>query len=143
MNTKISAAFILAGLIAAPAFADGDLHYPDQQLPVVSQHSTVTRAQVRQELAQLRKAGYTQLGEDITYPAKIQAAEARVQAAQAQPPAESGYGGVKDQTFESGPQVSQAQQVPGLTRKQVYDKLVQAEKDGSLARLNVTVYEGS
>ena len=35
-----------------------------------------------------------------------------------------------------------AQQAHGLTRKQVYDQLVQAEKDGSLARLNATLYEG-
>jgi hypothetical protein len=50
------------------------------------------------------------------------------------------------------PQVSLAQQLssapaakqaPGLTRAQVYAQLVQAEKDGSLARLNATVYEGS
>ena len=34
------------------------------------------------------------------------------------------------------------QQAHGLTRKQVYDQLVQAEKDGSLARLNATLYEG-
>jgi hypothetical protein len=40
----------------------------------------------------------------------------------------------------SGPAVQQAH---GLTRKQVYDKLVQAEKDGSRARLDATVYEGS
>jgi outer membrane protein assembly factor BamE (lipoprotein component of BamABCDE complex) len=51
----------------------------------------------------------------------------------------------------SQPQVSQAQQLrsdpivqqaPGLTRQQVYDQLVQAEKDGSLARLNATLYNG-
>jgi cytochrome c5 len=50
----------------------------------------------------------------------------------------------------SQPQVSQtqrqpshaaAQQAHGLTRKQVYDQLVQAEKDGSLARINA-IYEG-
>jgi hypothetical protein len=34
------------------------------------------------------------------------------------------------------------EQVPGLTRKQVYDQLVQAETDGSLARLNATLYKG-
>ncbi len=34
-----------------------------------------------------------------------------------------------------------AQQAHGLTRKQVYDQLVQAKKDGSLARLNA-LYEG-
>jgi Domain of unknown function (DUF4148) len=47
----------------------------------------------------------------------------------------------------SQPQVSQTQHVPsdpaahrahGLTRKQVYAQLVQAEKDGSLARLKAT-----
>jgi hypothetical protein len=52
----------------------------------------------------------------------------------------------------SQPQVSQIQQLPaspavkqapGLTRQQVYDQLVQAEKDGSLARLKATVYEGA
>ena len=30
----------------------------------------------------------------------------------------------------------------GLTRKQVYGQLVQAEQDGSLARLNATLYKG-
>ena len=50
----------------------------------------------------------------------------------------------------SQPQVSQTQHLPsdtaaqqahGLTRKLVYDQLVQAEKDGSLARINA-LYEG-
>ena len=53
-------------------------------------------------------------------------------------------------TAASQPQVSQTQHLPsdaaaqqahGLTRKQVYDQLVQAEKDGSLARINA-LYEG-
>jgi hypothetical protein len=35
------------------------------------------------------------------------------------------------------------QQPQGLTRKQVYDQLIREEKDGSLARLNATVYKGS
>jgi cytochrome c5 len=52
----------------------------------------------------------------------------------------------------SQPQVTLAQRAPadpavqqphGLTRKQVYDQLVREEKDGSLARLDATVYEGS
>jgi hypothetical protein len=52
----------------------------------------------------------------------------------------------------SQPQLSQIQQVPsapaaqqahGLTRKQVFDQLVQAEKDGSLARIDATLYEGA
>lgn len=36
----------------------------------------------------------------------------------------------------------QTVQPHGLTRKQVYDELVRAEKDGSLARINA-LYEGS
>lgn len=36
----------------------------------------------------------------------------------------------------------QTAQPHGLTRKQVYDELVNAEKDGSLARVNA-LYEGS
>jgi hypothetical protein len=35
------------------------------------------------------------------------------------------------------------QQGHGLTRGQVYEKLVQEENDGTLARLNATVYKGS
>ncbi len=38
---------------------------------------------------------------------------------------------------------SQAAQTPhSLTRRDVYNQLVKAEKDGSLARLNATVYFG-
>ena len=38
---------------------------------------------------------------------------------------------------------SQAAQTPhSLTRRDVYDQLVKAEKDGSLARLNATVFFG-
>jgi hypothetical protein len=38
---------------------------------------------------------------------------------------------------------AQAAQTPHrLTRRDVYDQLVKAEKDGSLARLNATVYFG-
>ena len=44
------------------------------------------------------------------------------------------------QTLPSDPAIQQTQ---GLTRKQVYDQLVRAEKDGSLTRLNATVYEGT
>jgi uncharacterized membrane protein len=35
------------------------------------------------------------------------------------------------------------QQAHGLTRKQVYAQLVEAEQDGTLARLNATVYKGN
>jgi hypothetical protein len=52
----------------------------------------------------------------------------------------------------SQPQITLTQPAPadpavrqpqGLTRKQVYNQLVREEKDGSLARLDATVFEGS
>jgi hypothetical protein len=51
------------------------------------------------------------------------------------------------QTNANGAQVveaaSQATRTPhGLTRRDVYGQLVKAEKDGSLARLNATVFLG-
>ncbi|WP_063551806.1 DUF4148 domain-containing protein [Burkholderia territorii] len=49
--------------------------------------STVTRAQVRNELVQLESAGYKPSQSSPYYPADIQAAQARVHAADA-----SGYG---------------------------------------------------
>lgn len=54
------------------------------------QHSTITRAQVRGELAQLRAAGY-QGDTEASYPVELQAAEARVAAKQAQS-GTAGYG---------------------------------------------------
>ena len=47
------------------------------------------------------------------------------------------------QTNADGAPVAQATQTPhSLTRREVYDQLVKAEKDGSLARLNATLYFG-
>ena len=64
----------------------------------------VTRAQVRAELVQLEKAGYNpSAADDATYPAQLQAAEARVAAqngtAQA---ATSDVGGVTNGASQSG-----------------------------------------
>lgn len=101
MNSKIVAAFILAGVFSAPVFADGDVHYPDQQSQAVAATSQVTRAQVKQELTALRKAGYSQTGEDNTYPTEIQAAEARVHNVQAQPAFASGDAGASKHPFAS------------------------------------------
>jgi len=39
--------------------------------------------------------------------------------------------------------VAMQQASHGLTRRDVYNQLVQAEKDGTIARLNATVYFGS
>jgi len=71
--------------------------------PVVSfaqSSAPVTRAQVRAELVQLEQAGYhVGDGDHTTYPAGIQAAEARVSA---QNGGASGYGGVVSQSAASG-----------------------------------------
>jgi hypothetical protein len=78
MNTKIIAAFVLATVIAAPAFADADLNYPNLSVAAVGQASGVTRAQVRAQLAQIEKAGYNPAADNTQYPNDIEAAEARV-----------------------------------------------------------------
>jgi hypothetical protein len=60
----------------------------------------VTRAEVRNQLVQLEKAGYNPASADnATYPADLQAAEARVAA---QNGSTSGVGGVVSGSSESG-----------------------------------------
>ncbi|MDR5739905.1 MULTISPECIES: DUF4148 domain-containing protein [unclassified Caballeronia] len=66
-----------------------------------SNSAPLTRAQVRAELAQLQAAGYsTAAGENATYPADIQAAEARVAAQQSA--ASQSYGGMQSGEGASG-----------------------------------------
>lgn len=73
-----------------------------------------TRAEVRAELVELERAGYNpSVGEDVNYPADIQAAEARVQqqhevAQQQLDTADTGYGPATSGTTQSGgaPQVT-------------------------------------
>jgi type II secretory pathway pseudopilin PulG len=61
--------------------------------------ATATRAQVRAELQQLKQAGYDPAkGENPNYPADIQAAEARVSAANST----TGYGGTASVSSSSG-----------------------------------------
>ena len=94
MRSLIQAVVVAAALVA----------------PVVSfAHSDApkTRAQVRAELVQLEQAGYhVGDGDNTTYPAEIQAAEAKVAA---QNGAASGYGGVVSGSSEARrPAVSKA-----------------------------------
>jgi hypothetical protein len=81
---------LIAALVAAPvaSFAQSS--------------QSVSRAQVRAELAQLEKAGYDP-HDWIHYPENLQAAEAKVAAqnATAQAPV-SGFGGAADGTSRSG-----------------------------------------
>jgi hypothetical protein len=66
----------------------------------------VTRAEVKAQLQQLEAAGYRPEGEDASYPADIQAAEARVSQqqgmAQAPAPSDTGYGPATSGTTQSG-----------------------------------------
>jgi len=85
-------AVAIAAVLAAPIASFAQTNQP------------VTRAQVRAELVQLEKAGYNpSRNDDATYPAEIQAAEARVAA---QNDASSGVGGVVSGSSASGAPVS-------------------------------------
>jgi hypothetical protein len=81
-------AFVVAAVLAAPVVS------------FAQSNASVTRAQVRAELVQLEKAGYNPAeAENTTYPADIQAAEAKVAA---QNGAASGYGGGVSGSSASG-----------------------------------------
>ncbi|WP_277184542.1 DUF4148 domain-containing protein [Caballeronia sp. BR00000012568055] len=92
MKSLISAVAVAAALVApALAFAQ-------------QSDAPLTRAQVRAELVQLEKAGYNPNINDPSYPANLQAAEARVNAqAVAQTSTQSSdYGSVATGSSQSG-----------------------------------------
>jgi len=95
MKTLIRAV-ALAVAVAAPVASFAQSNQP------------VTRAQVRAEIVQLAQVGYhVGDGDNVHYPADIQAAEARLSAANGN----SGYGGVASGTAQGGssaPRVSAA-----------------------------------
>ncbi len=66
MKKFLISALVLSSALAAPAFAFAQNNAP------------ITRAQVKAELIQLEKAGYSPGGEDVNYPQDLQAAEQRV-----------------------------------------------------------------
>jgi len=81
-------AVIVSCALAAPAlsFAQADTQ---------ADQSTVTRAQVKQDLQRVEAAGYRPNASDATYPQDIQAAEAKVSAGeQNQPMEQTAVGGV-------------------------------------------------
>ncbi|BBQ03606.1 hypothetical protein BSFA1_87340 (plasmid) [Burkholderia sp. SFA1] len=80
------ATLIVAAALAIPAASS------------FAQSQPVTRAQVKAELVQLRDAGYNPGMDRTTYPAQIQAAEAKVAAQNGQ----SSYGGLADTGSASG-----------------------------------------
>ena len=96
MLKSLIPAVALASALAAPAVSFAQSNGP------------VTRAQVRAELVQLENAGYRPgAGEQTSYPAQIQAAEAKVAA---QNGAASSYGGVVNggSSEAGGPAVAKA-----------------------------------
>jgi hypothetical protein len=97
MFKSIVPAIAIAAVLAVPGFAQAREDGP------------VTRAQVRAELVQLERAGYNPAGDQTTYPAQIQAAEARVAAQQAASPSaqsaqteQSSFGGAGEGASASG-----------------------------------------
>jgi hypothetical protein len=98
----VASALSIAVALAAPAVA------------FAQSNGALTRAQVRNQLIQLEKAGYRPGdGDQTTYPQQIQQAEARVARTAA---ASSGYGGVASGTSAYGEATAAAPQagVPGL-----------------------------
>ncbi|KAF1039091.1 MAG: hypothetical protein GAK33_01673 [Burkholderia lata] len=92
MKTQLIAALLVAvsATVAAPAFAS---------------ESTVTRAQVRAELAQLQQAGYPlNRATDATYPNDLQAALTQIHVTDAVASDEqaAGYGSNGEATTQSG-----------------------------------------
>jgi hypothetical protein len=77
-------AVAVAAALAAPGFAQA------------SDNAAVTRAEVKAQLVQLERAGYNPAGDQTTYPANIQAAQARVDAET------SSFGGASDGASASG-----------------------------------------
>jgi hypothetical protein len=87
---SLSQFVVVAALVSAPLAAFAQSSQP------------VTRAQVREELVQLHNAGYNPMGDRNSYPAQIQAAEARVTAQQPASSQESGYGGGANGLSQTG-----------------------------------------
>jgi hypothetical protein len=90
---KLIPAVLVATLLAAPVVSFAQSNQP------------LTRAQVRAELVALENAGYDPLSDRQEYPRNIQAAEARLQAQQAQNAAHgdtSGYGAQAGGTSQAG-----------------------------------------
>jgi hypothetical protein len=91
MNT-IARMLVSIAIVAAPAFAFAQ-----------SQTAPLTRAQVKAELAELERAGYSPAsGDDNNYPSDLQAAEAKVAAQHNAGQANEAYGGMHAGAGASG-----------------------------------------
>lgn len=90
MKALIQAVLISCAL-AAPAFAFAQ-----------STNGPVTRAEVKADLVRVEQAGYRPQGNDLYYPADIQAAEAKIAAQQTSPEASSVGGVAMTGTSQAG-----------------------------------------
>ena len=89
MMKSLMQAIVIAVAITAPIAA-------------FAQESTpVSRTQVKGEIAQLEKSGYSPTGSDIDYPSSLMAAEARV-GAQGGSAVSTAYGGKVTGSIEAG-----------------------------------------
>jgi hypothetical protein len=92
MKSIIHAAAV-AALLSAPVFAFAQSNEP------------ATRAEVKGELTQLERAGYSPANDEANYPTNLQAAEARVAVTNdqsVQSASASGYGGSLSRSSETG-----------------------------------------
>jgi hypothetical protein len=101
---KLVQSLVLAAVLAVPAVSS-----------FAQSNEPLTRAEVKAQLVQIEKAGYNPAqGDNATYPAGIQAAEAKVAAQDGA--AATSYGGVANATATSG--ATRQAATPGL--KPVY-----------------------
>ncbi|CAB3800530.1 DUF4148 domain-containing protein [Paraburkholderia fynbosensis] len=83
MNKTLAGIALVIGTLAVPALSFAQSNAP------------LTRAEVRADLVRVEQAGFSpSAGSDTTYPANIQAAEAKIAAETTSQTTQSGYGGV-------------------------------------------------
>lgn len=103
---RLVQSLIVAALVSVPVVSFAQAQQP------------LTRAEVRAELVQLEKAGYNAAGDQAHYPSNLEAAQARINAADGS--AAAAYGGVAKGSSASGSRgpmshaKASAQEVTGL-----------------------------
>jgi uncharacterized protein DUF4148 len=104
MFKSLIPAVVIVSALAAPTFAFAQS---------ADTNGSLTRAEVKAQLVQLEKAGYNPAGDQVNYPQNIQAAQARVDAQNAQ--AATAYGPSTSGTSAVGVRGSAApaQNAPG------------------------------
>jgi hypothetical protein len=91
MFKSLVPALVIASALAAPVLAQA------------ADNAPVTRAEVKAQLVQLERAGYNPASDQTTYPADIQAAQARVNAEQGTAGnANTSFGGASEGASASG-----------------------------------------